>query len=149
MSWRFLGIEIRDSVEGSSLSSRRNNYEVGSAVISNEARTTHSSPSGLRRLLSSRCILWVASASVFGLSLMMRTRPKLDPTFFAHATRWGHFSAFAVHTPSLSGLPLSQNPWNSMSPNADAFGAKLVSPPLFQSMYSSAIHSSLVSGRLS
>ena len=41
----------------------------------------------------------------------------------------------------MSVLPLSQNPRQSSSPSADAIGAKLVSPPLFQSMYSSASYS--------
>ena len=50
-------------------------------------------------------------------------------------------SAFDVHSASLSVLPLSQKPRQSSSPSAEAIGAKLVSPPLFQSMYSSASYS--------
>ena len=53
----------------------------------------------------------------------------------------GTSSAFDVHSASLSVLPLSQNPRQSSSPSAEAIGAKLVSPPLFQSMYSSASYS--------
>ncbi|MDR0341606.1 MAG: hypothetical protein LBI49_00565 [Nocardiopsaceae bacterium] len=44
-------------------------------------------------------------------------------------------SWFCVQTPSLSGLPCSQNPPHSISPSAEAIGAKFVSPPDFQSMY--------------
>ena len=53
----------------------------------------------------------------------------------------GATSAFEVHSASLSVLPLSQNPRQSSSPSADAIGAKFVSPPDFQSMYSSARYS--------
>src|ERR1700730_15012328 len=104
-SWRFLGNETRDSVVGSFLSSRRIMYELGSSVSCSQARTTQPCPSGLRRLLSSRCRLCIASASVLGLSFMMRTRPKLAARHFAHCTNVGHFSALFVHMPSLSGLP--------------------------------------------
>src|SRR5215203_415171 len=53
----------------------------------------------------------------------------------------GAICAFEVHSASLSVLPLSQNPRQSSSPSADASGAKLVSPPLFQSRYSRLSHS--------
>ena len=46
---------------------------------SSQDRTTQPVPSGLSRLLSSRCSWRRASASLLGLSLMTRTRPKLPP----------------------------------------------------------------------
>ena len=77
----------------------------------------------------------------FGSSLIVRTRPKSAPTRHAHWTRVGQISALVVQTPPLSGLPWSQKPAHSMAPNAEAMGAKLVSPPLFQSRYSSDSYS--------
>src|SRR5680860_551318 len=55
----------------------------------------------------------------------------------------GHLAPLDVILPPLSGCssPGFQNPRQSSSPSAVAIGAKLVSPPLFQSMYSSARYS--------
>jgi len=53
----------------------------------------------------------------------------------------GAILRLVVQIPNLSGLPWSQKPRQSISPVADASGAKFVSPPLFQSMYSMDSHS--------
>ncbi len=54
------------------------------------------------------------------------TRPNRAPIDSTHLTIVGHFSAFAVQMPSLSGLPCSQNPFSSISPVAEVIGAKNV-----------------------
>src|SRR5262249_10427160 len=55
----------------------------------------------------------------------------------------GHAGALLVSRPPLSGpsSPGFQTPQQSSSPSAVATGAKLVSPPLFQSMYSRSRYS--------
>src|SRR5207249_10517627 len=68
-------------------------------------------------------LLWRVSNSVLGFSLMMRTRPKFEPTLVAHSTSDGHTVALSVQIPSLSALPWSQKPRHSISPSADAIGA--------------------------
>jgi hypothetical protein len=46
-----------------------------------------------------------------------------------------HCLLLAAEIPSLSGLPWSQKPRQSISPVAEVSGAKFVSPPLLQSTY--------------
>jgi hypothetical protein len=74
---------------------------------------------------------------------MTRTRPKSAPTDSTSATMRGQCSALLVKRPPLSGRssPGFQKPRQSSSPSAVATGAKLVSPPLFQSMYSRSMYS--------
>src|SRR3954470_17273470 len=78
-----------------------------------------------------------------GSSLMVRTRPKSAPTLSTYRLIVGHFSALLVKRAPLSGRssPAFQNPRQSSSPSAVAIGAKFVSPPLFQSMYSRSRYS--------
>src|SRR3954447_21965990 len=83
----------------------------------------------------------MACSRLCGSSLITLTRPKFAPTASTYDRSVGDSSAFDVHRASLSVLPLSQNPRQSSSPSAEASGAKLVSPPLFQSMYSRPSHS--------
>src|SRR5579862_3788153 len=132
---------MRLSVDGSSRTSRRMNSDPLGALSSSHERTTQPSPSGLRRLLSSWWSWRSASASLEGLSLITRTRPYLAPMASTYLHSVGAISRFDVQMPSLSGLPWSQKPAHSISPFADARGAKFVSPPDFQSTYSSPSHS--------
>ena len=74
---------------------------------------------------------------------MMRTRPKLAPMLSTYFFSVGALAALVVHIVALLGMPLSQKPRHLSSPSAEASGAKLVSPPLFQSKYSRLSHSSL------
>jgi hypothetical protein len=133
---------MRCSLASSSFPSRTIIVEFGLSVSWSHARTTHPVPSSVIRLLSSGCMALMAPASSAGSSLMIRTRPKFAPTFSTHFLIAGMRSTFEVQTPSLSGLPSSQKPRGSCSPLAEARMAKFVSPPDFQSMYSSASHSS-------
>src|SRR4051812_699866 len=92
----------------------------------------------------------MACSRLCGSSLITLTLPKLAPTASTYERSVGDSAAFDVHRASLSVLPLSQKPRQSSSPSADASGAKLVSPPLFQSMYSRPSHSvDGISSRLS
>src|SRR4051794_8868173 len=92
----------------------------------------------------------MACSRLCGSSLITLTRPKFAPTASTYDRNVGDSSAFDVHRASLSVLPLSQTPRQSSSPSAEASGAKLVSPPLFQSMYSRPSHSDAgISSRLS
>src|SRR6202021_2156464 len=118
------------------------NSTPSGALSSSHDRTTQPSPSGFRRLLSSWCSWRKASASDDGLSLMTRTRPYLAPTASTYLQSVGAISGFDARVPPLSGLPGSQKPAHPLPPTADASGAKLVSPPDFQSTYSSRSHSS-------
>src|SRR5438309_1343144 len=61
--------------------------------------------------------------------------------FSTYLTSEGQTFLLSVHIPSLSGFPCVQNPPHSISPLADAMGAKLVSPPDFQSMNSRLLNS--------
>src|ERR1700694_1736207 len=123
---------MRISVEGSSRTSRRMNVDPGGALSSSHARTTQPSPSGLRRLLSSWWSCRSASDSDDGFSLITRTRPNRAPTASTYLQSVGAISRFAVHIPSLSGLPWSQKPAHSISPFADASGAEFGAPARFQ-----------------
>src|SRR5690242_1500090 len=74
---------------------------------------------------------------------MTRTRPKSAPTASTSRTSVGDVAALLVKLAPLSGRssPLFQKPRQSSWPSAVAIGAKFVSPPLFQSMYSRSRYS--------
>ena len=75
---------------------------------------------------------------------MMRQRPTLAPGSSARSVRVGAIAVCeSIHTPSLSvrGGLWFQKPLHSISPLAEASGAKRVSPEDFQSTYSTSSHS--------
>src|SRR5829696_2548911 len=139
--WYF-GSAMRTSVLLSNWPSRTTSALDGSSVSSSQTRTTQPSDSGLSLLFRSRCKPQRHSRIVFFCMRRSWTRPRRAPIDSTHLTIVGHFSAFDVQTPSLSGLPCSQKPLSSSSPVADVIGAKNVFGSLPYVTYVRLSHSS-------